>query len=54
MRRSLYLAAIVVLLAAAAEWPATPAAVSAPGAPQGATAIALDGQVGIAWQPVEG
>src|SRR5215207_8346619 len=54
MRRALYLAAIVVLLGAAAAWPATQAAVSAPGAPLGTTAIALDGQVGIGWQPVQG
>jgi hypothetical protein len=54
MKRALYLAAIIALLGAAAAWPATQTAVSAPGAPLGTTAIALDGQVGIAWQPVEG
>jgi len=54
MRRSLYLAGIVVLLATAAAWPASPQAATTPPTPVGVTAIALDGQVGVAWQPVEG
>ena len=53
MRRALYLAGILSLLTVAAVWPATPRAATIPFAPVGITAIALDGEAGVAWQPVQ-
>jgi hypothetical protein len=47
-------AALAFAIGVAAALPASPRAAEAPAAPAGLTAIALDGQVGLAWKAVDG